>query len=162
MNRYCPKCQKEFDFPINSMANLDNLVCPECGGKIDKNSRKPIDTSSREHMETAIGMGVLTLTRISYYFFSTLSAFGIFAFIMHWDLALYITTGICLAVFLLQLITGTSFFRTGPIFLPLAAVAGYFLFKSIRGVCLGVCIVFVVRNVLWNLFFWILGKLTRL
>ena len=161
MNRYCPKCQKEFDFQIRSSSDLDNLVCPECGGKIDRNSRKPFDSSSRDKTETAIGMAFFTLTRINYFFFSAVSAIGIVAFFLHWDKALYITTGICLALFLFQLIKGTLFFRTGPFFIPLGAVAGYFLFKSIRGACLGVCIVFVARNLLWNLFFWILGKITR-
>ena len=35
MKRYCEKCQKEFEFNINSMKDLDNLVCPDCGEKME-------------------------------------------------------------------------------------------------------------------------------
>ena len=162
MKRYCPNCRKEFDFTIKSMSDLDNLVCPECNAHIDRNSTKPIDSSDREHTEEAIEKTFRMLSRINYVFFAAISLFAIASYFLNWDMALYISSGICLGVFLIQLITGTCTFTTGLFFLPAGGVAGYFIFKSIRGIFLGTSIVFVVRHMLWNFFFWLMRKFIRL
>jgi hypothetical protein len=71
-------------------------------------------------------------------------------------------TGICLAVFLIQQFIGTQTFWTGLFFLPLGAAAGFLLLRSLDGACLGVCAVFIIRHVLWNIVSRLLGKLIGL
>jgi len=158
MNRYCSKCCKEFDFPIKSLSQLENLICPVCGTKISRNSRAPVDSWATERTEDAIGKTILILSKISFLLYSSLSCVAVVAFFLHQDKILYIMTGICLSIFLLQKLFGFCTFRTGTIFLPLGAAIGYFVFRSIQGACLGVSIVFIIRKILWNIFFYLLGK----
>ena len=162
MNRYCPNCQKEFDFTIRSLEDLDSLVCPECGGAIARDSRRPLDTDATERTELSLGLVLLLLARIGYVFYALLSLLGIAAYFLGWTTGLYIMTGTCLAVFLIQQLIGVGSFRTGLLFLPLGAAAGAFLLKSPAGACLGVAAVFLIRHVLWELLFWLVGKLLKL
>lgn len=162
MNRYCPNCQKEFDFTIRSIEDLNHLVCPECGSRIDQNSRKPSEADASENTERAIGGLFAVVFRISYIFFALLSAIGIAAYLLHLEKLLYATTGICLAVFLLQLLMHLCTFKTGILFLPVGAAAGFLLLKSAEGACLGISAVFIIRHFLWELFSHLFGKLLHL
>lgn len=161
MTRYCVKCRKDFDFTIKSIKDMDNLVCPECGLKIDKNSRNPdLDKSEdRERTADAIGAAVSVMARINYIFYITVSLVACAAYFFHLDTLLYVMTGISLGVFFIQLFSQSLSFRTGLIFLPVGAAAGYFIFKSIQGACLGIAVVFIIRHLLRNLFFFIFNKL---
>ncbi|MBR4005295.1 MAG: zinc ribbon domain-containing protein [Treponema sp.] len=160
MKRYCTNCRKDFDFPIKSMKDLDNLVCPECGSLIDKNSRNPAeDTSAQtEKLENAIGNTFSVFIWINYIFFVAISIFAIVAYNRHWDKALYIATGISLGVFVIQLFFHSLSFRTGLFFLPVGAAAGYLILHTIQGACLGIAIVFIARHLIRALFYRLLGR----
>ena len=83
MNRYCVNCQKEYDFKIKSMEDLDNLVCPVCGARIDKNSRKPAETGKNgKTAEGTIGNVVGGYFTIKYYFHFILAVIGLVAFFL--------------------------------------------------------------------------------
>ncbi len=161
MNRYCTNCQKEFDFAIKSMKDLDNLVCPECGSKVDKDSRNPAENVSAETEKTeeAIGNAFMTLMHLSYIFYIAISLVSVAAYFLHWDKVLYITTAISLGAFLIQLLLQMLTFRTGLLFLPIGAAAGYFILKSIQGACLGVALVFIIRHLIRDVIFRLIGKL---
>ena len=160
--RYCTNCRKDFDFTIKSMKDLDSLVCPECGASIDKNSRNPAEAEvsrGSEKTEDAIGSLFGCLMTLNYIFYISISVAAIVAYNFHWDKALYILTGISLALFLIQQFSGSLAFRTGFIFLPLGAAIGYFVLKSVRGACLGIAIVFIVRHLIRALFWRLLSRL---
>ncbi|MBP5157332.1 MAG: hypothetical protein ILP18_05625 [Treponema sp.] len=159
MIRYCPNCHKEFDFAIKSIEDLDDLVCPECGCKIDRNSRRPLEEPDEGGVDMSLGLMLLVLVRIGFVFFALLSLLGVGAFFLHWSWGLRILTGICLLVFLMQLALGVHQFRSGPVFLPLGAAAGFFFLRSLDGVFLGIAAVFIVRHVLLEFVFWLFGKL---
>lgn len=159
MNRYCPNCRKEFDFAITSIEDLDGLVCPECGCRIERNSRRPLEDPEEERLEMSLGLVLLVLFRIGYYFFAVFSLLGAAAFFLHVSWLLRLSVGICLATFLLQLVLKVHQFRTGPLFLPLGAAAGFFFMRSLDGACLGICAVFMVRHIMWEIFSWIIGKI---
>ena len=144
------------------MADLENLVCPECMAHIDKNSVKPPDTAEQDRVTQNIGKIFFVVSRVFYVFYALLSLLGIASYFLGWDKILFIMTGICLGVFVIQLLTKTTSFSTGIIFLPIGAAAGYFLFKSIQGACLGLCAVFVIRHLIWRFFFFIIRKLISL
>ena len=162
MIRYCSNCDKEVDFTIRSLEDLDNLVCPECGCHVDKNSRKPDVAKGTERTESAIGKAFVLLSRIIYYFYVTLSVFAVVAYYFHWDGLLFVLTGVILLFFILQRLCGLPTFVTGLFFIPVGAVLGYLLFKGTRGMCLGIALVFVTRHLVWAFVFFVLGKLFNL
>ncbi|MBP5359437.1 MAG: zinc ribbon domain-containing protein [Treponema sp.] len=162
MIRYCTNCRKDFDFTIKSMKDLDSLVCPECGSKIDKDSRSPAyEEVSRgsEKTEDTIGHVFGCLMTLNYIFYIAISVAAIVAYNFHWDKLLYILTGISLGLFVIQLFFRAVAFRTGLIFLPLGAAIGYFVLKSVRGACLGIAIVFIIRHLIRELFWRLFSKL---
>lgn len=164
MIRYCPNCRKDIDFTIKSMKDLDSLICPDCGSKVDKDSRSPeyMEVSrASDQTESAIGNTIGCFARLNYLFYVAVSIFSIVAYNFHWDKVLYISTGILLLSFLIMRILGFYTFPTGIIFLPLGAAAGYFILKSIRGACLGIAIVFIIRHLFRALFWNLIMKLTR-
>ena len=141
---------------------MDSLVCPECGSMVDKDSRSPeyLEVSrSTEKTEDSIGNAIGCLMRLNYIFYITISIFAIVAYNLHWDKTLYILTGISLGLFLIQLFFRSVAFRTGLIFLPLGAAIGYFVLHSIRGACLGIAIVFIIRHLIRALFWRLIMKL---
>jgi len=82
-------------------------------------------------------------------------------YIFHLDKMLYIATGIALGAFLLQWITRTVTFSWGVLLLPAGAAAGYLIFNSIQGACLGVDIVFLARHIIRDIIFKLIGKLIK-
>lgn len=164
MKRYCTNCQKDFDFPVKSMKDLDSLVCPECGLKIDKNSRNPTEDSSVESAkaEETIGRTLSVFMSLNYFFFIAISLVSVAAYFLNMDKLLYTMTGISLGVFFIQLFFQSLSFRSGLIFLPIGAAAGFFILKSIRGACLGIAIVFIIRHLIRGVIFRLIGKLISL
>ncbi len=164
MNRYCTICKKEFDFPIKSMTDLDNLVCPQCHNHIDKNSRKPVDNSGTEKTETAIGNAFAAFCSFLYLFYLCVSIAGVVGFVLKIYSLEYWCTGICLAAYFLQILFRYNTFQSGLIFLPLGAVAGYFLFENLRipGACFGVLAVFILRHLIRDIIWALLRKLIKL
>lgn len=159
MNRYCNNCQKNYDIPgIKSMKDLDNIVCPMCGQKIESNSRKPQPASGFSDAELHWAKIIQTLFNMSYLFYLTMAVIGIEGYIFHHDLLLYIATGIAVAMYILQVYTRTATFRWGMLLLPLGALAGGFYFRTPQGACLGICIVFAVRHLLRDVFWKLLGR----
>ena len=162
MIKYCTNCRKDFYFTIKSMKDLDSLVCPECGSRIDKDSRNPaLDEVARatDKTEETIGNAFGCLMSLNYVFFMSISVAAIVAYNFHWDIALYILTGISLGLFVIQLFFRSVAFMTGFIFLPLGAAIGYFVLKSVRGACLGIAIVFIARHLIRALFWRLLSRL---
>lgn len=143
MLRYCPSCDKDFDFPVKSNADLENLVCPECGRHIDKNSRRPHDYAADAAREVAIGktiVGVILFLHILYFVFASL---GIPAFYLHWDVCLYILA--VAAAGLYMTIGDRSLISSKWGFIAVIMMAGLmaYKYKSIQGACFGICIALV-------------------
>jgi hypothetical protein len=162
MLRYCTYCEKDFDFPPLSVSGKDDLICPECGRVIGKNSRNPAGKEQIEKTEEEIGNLYARLLHLSYIFYLTLGIIGVLAFVTGSVKLLYIVTGISITAYVLQFLTGTLTFVSGLIFLPAGAILGYMYFKSIPGLCLGIHVVFLirhlVRDVIFRLIFFLLGK----
>ncbi len=160
MLRYCPYCEKDYDFSPLSVSGKDDLICPECGNIIDKNSRHPANTDEgTKHTEEGIGRIFAGLYNLFFIFYMLMAIIGVIAFVSGMKTLLFTVTVISLAVFIIQLITGTLIFTSGIFFLPVGAVIGYLIFKSIPGACLGIHIVFLIRHILRDIIFRLLGKL---
>ena len=163
MVRYCKKCDSDYDFAIKSMNDLDSLVCPVCGERIDKNSRRESGRAQIAENEIKIGRFFQRLYEFAYVFYLILAIIGILAFVFHADILLYVVTGISLCAFVIQFFTGTLIFKSGLFFLPAGAITGFLLFnRSIEGACLGVHVVFAVRHFLRDVFFRFIGWLIRM
>lgn len=166
MIRYCSNCKKGTDFPIKSMTDLDNLICPECGSKVDKNSRTPIDKPLVEdaaQAETLISAVFYYLYRIRYFFFLAFSITGIVAYFTGLDKLLYTVTAISVGVYVIGLMLGRIVFLSGIAFIPMGAALGYYLVSSsLDGICLGIMIVFAIRHMFKAFFYKFIHWLSRL
>ena len=163
MERFCTYCNKNFDFPVKGLKDLDNLVCPECGRKIDKNSRLVIDDEENDQKVASVLSGIFTFF---WFFYLVLSLLGIGAYFLKWYMALYVLTGIILSVYTVQLVFGSASFISGIILIPAGAVAAYLHFKTIPGACLGIMAVFtlrhLIRDVIWRLIMTLVRFLSKL
>ncbi len=164
MNRYCANCQKEYDFKIKSMDDLDKLICPVCGAKIDKNSRKPdpVGKNGKTADET-IGNVVGGYFTIKYYLHFVLAIIGLIAFFLHMNGLLYFMASACVITWLSQFLFGRISFLSGFLFIPLGAIIGAVVIKGLfRGICLGVVVVFILRHLIRGFNYFILAKLIKL
>lgn len=161
MLRYCTYCKKEFDFPPMAVSGKEILICPECGKVIDKNSRRPVDQMA-EKTEEDLGKAVGWFFRFIYVFYLLLGIAGVIGFISGTYGLLYITTGISLLAYVIQFITGTTTFSSGVIFLPAGATIGYLIFGDIKGVCLGIHVVFLIRHLLRDIVYTLIFKLVKM
>lgn len=153
MERYCSNCKKSFDFKIKSIYDLDSLVCPECGQKIDKNSRKPVENND---VDRKIGSVFQKIFEFFYIFYLLCALIGVAAYFFHFQTLLYIMTGISLLVYFIQLFSGFLQFKSGLFFLPAAAIAGYIITQTVEGACLGIHIVFAIRHIIRDIIFRII------
>ena len=164
MLRYCTYCKKDFDFAPLAVSGREDLICPECGNVIPKESRNPAEKDEACRTEEAIGNAYAKLMHLSYIFYMTVGVIGVICFFAGLSTLLYIATFISLICFIIQLLTGTLLFRSGLIFLPIGAVLGYLYFRSVDGACLGIHIIFLIRHlirdILFRLIFAFIGKIS--
>ncbi len=169
MYRYCKSCKKEFDFTIKSVTDLDNLICPECGQKIDKNSRKTDEiraTGEYEVAENMISGGLSCLYTIRYYFFLVLSVIGIVAFFGENYKLMVAMTIANVVIYVIGIFLTRRFSIWGLGFIAAGGFLGYqFMVADINGICFGILCAFTVRHImkafLFRLLFGLLNKLTR-
>ena len=160
MKRYCTKCKEDFEFDIKSMKDLDNLYCPKCGEKIDMESRHPTDPSIARNEET-LGKVMMHLTQFAYMFYLIMAAIGIIGFGFRIYTLVYSTTFICLFVFIMQIIYRFETFPTGKFLLPLGALVGFLIFKTLSGICVGILFVFLIRHIIRDIFLGLVWKLVQ-
>lgn len=141
---------------------MENFICPDCGGKIDANSRKPVDTVGTGMTELAIGTAYARIMHFFYIFYMICALIGFTAYSFKLDTLLYIITVVPVSVFLIQSFLRTTTFPSGVLFLPLGAAAGYLYFKTIQGSCLGIHFVFFLRHLIRDIFFRLISKLINL
>jgi DNA-directed RNA polymerase subunit RPC12/RpoP len=162
MLRYCTNCKKDIDFPPRAITAKEDLICPECGSVVPKNSRNPEHGVAAERSEEAIGRTYAILVHLAYVFYITLAVIGIAGYFTGAYMLLYVGAGIALFSYALQCLTMTTSFPTGVIFIPLGAIVTFFVFKNPRALLLGVCFVFLIRHVVRDIFYrlimWIVKK----
>lgn len=160
MKRFCTNCQKEFEFNINSMKDLDNLVCPECGNKIDRESRRPVDPTI-EQTEENIGRAMMAIVGFNYMFYLVFAVVGVCAYYFKCYPVLYFTTGVNLFCYLSGLARGRALFKSGVLFIPLGAALAYYIYGTPESACLGVQVVFMIRHMIRDLLYTSIIKLAR-
>ena len=141
------------------MTDLDNLVCPECGMKIDKNSRKPVEP---DHIDEKIGFVFQKIFHFCYIFYLLCSVVGIVAFFLNFSTVLYAATAISLIVFVVQWFSGNMTFKSGLVFLPIGAAVGFFKFGTYEGACLCVLIVFMIRHLVRDIILRLIMGIAKL
>ena len=161
IKRYCANCRQEYEFTPLAISGKSDLICPECGGVIDKNSRRPANEND-DQTEEKLGRATAVVFHFFYCFYALLGIVGAVCFFLGIDWLLYAVTIISIIAFIIQLIMGTLSFASGLLFLPLGAIFGYlFLGKSIRSACLGIHIVFLIRHICRDIIYRIIIKLVR-
>ena len=85
---------------------------------------------------------------VRYFFFLVCALPGIAGYFLKFDRLVYISTAVCVAVYLIIAYAYGRLFL-GALFLGLAAAAGYLITgNSYTGACLGILVVFVIRHLL--------------
>ncbi len=135
------------------VSGKEDLICPTCGNIIDKNSRNPESKAAIEETEEKIGRVYAALLHMGYIFYMVMGVIGATGFFLDVRMLLYVATGISLAVYVIQFLTGTVTFPSGVILLPAGAVACYFYFHTIEGACLGIHLVFLIRHLIRDVIF---------
>lgn len=159
MNRYCTNCQKEFKFKVDSVTDMDNLVCPECGQRVYKDSRKPRDYQGEAKIEETIGGVIYGVMFFLYCFFLIMGILGIIAFFLKWDTFLYIDTVISVVAYQKMHAKNLLDFSKGSFWFLVGAGIGFLCYKTLQGACLGIMIVFVIRHLFRAIIMGIIGKL---
>lgn len=154
MLRYCTNCNKNVDIQVKSTIELDHLVCPICGSSIDKNS-KARSAHSSDQTEQLIGKAVGVYMYFIYFVFLVCAIVGVVAYCMGYNLLLYVVTGFTVCFYLLRY--GNH--ELGIIWLPISAVAGFAIWKSMAGLCLGLMIGLIIRHVIRRLLWGLIAKL---
>lgn len=144
MLRYCKNCQKEYDFKISSVKDLEHLICPECGNPIDKDSKKPIEGMQNHQMETAIGKAYSGMIYVGIVTILLCTILGSMAYLLKWNFVLYVVTLIGLAAY--GFIYGVL--NLNVIYPVLGGICGFVLFHSLTGICFGMIIGIFVRRIL--------------
>ena len=160
MKRYCKKCQCEYDFQIKSMTDLDNLICPVCGNKIDKESRAPREIDQAEQI---IASGLSWYYTARYYFFMFFAILGIALYFLEIEKGVYAVTRIWLVTYLLR---NRRFFRSFSVCIACmvasSALSYKYIDRSLQGICLGILVVFAIRHMLKAFGYKLLAKFIRL
>ncbi len=148
MFRYCKQCQKEYDFKISSVKDLENLTFPECGSPIPKDSRRPSDNLSGEGTEAVIGKAYSGAIRFAFVMFLICEMVGLVAFFFKWNVVLYVGTAMGGVAYVF------IYGWLNVIYIILGGFLGLFIWNSLPGICLGILVVMFVRRVLsliiWN------------
>ncbi len=162
MLRYCMHCKKDIEVSPRAVSAATPLICPECGNEIPKDSRNPEHGVAAEKSEESIGKLVAVLFNLSFIFYLAMAVLGTIGYFSGSTGLLWGTVAVSTVAYLLQCITHTTSFPLGVIFLPLGAVGGYFAFKGIPGIGLGIHAVFAIRHLVRDVFYrfiiWIIGK----
>ena len=164
MVRFCPNCQKDIDFPVKSIRDLDSLICPECGCKVEKNSRNPDLVNNDDNIESGIGNAFAVFFRIMYLFYFLFAFPSLFFYYFSLSRLLFIFTAINVVFYLLQLVFWGGRFAAGVILIPIGAVVSFFVLRTFMGVCLGIQIVFLayflIRGLFYDILFGIIRRIT--
>lgn len=109
--------------------------------------------------DETVGGIIQKLFRFMYNFYFVCSLIGVAGYFLNLQKLVYACALLCIVVFVVQLFIASTF-KSGMIFLPLGAAGVYFLFDgTIGGVCLGIFIVFIIRHLIRNVFYKLIGKL---
>ncbi|MCR5824147.1 MAG: hypothetical protein K6G60_06940 [Lachnospiraceae bacterium] len=165
MLRYCKNCQKDFDFEPRAVSSAKDLICPECGTVIPKNSRNPMQGIEAERSEERVGHIFGVFLHFAYIYYLTLAVLGIIGFFTGLHGLLVITAAISLLSYAVQKITDTTNFSLGIILIPAGAIIAGLYFQSVEGALLGVHIVFLIRHlirdIILRIIFWFVDLIAR-
>lgn len=163
MTRYCTNCRKDYEFDPKEVSGQKEIKCPVCGNMLSAYTRNPKKVYAERQADIAVSNGLARVFHFFWIFYMVMGLIGLGFFLAGMSTALHIVTVISLVIYVIQLLTGTIIFASGVYLLPLGAAAGFLFFKSIDGACLGVHVVFlirhIVREILWKLLYWFIGKL---
>ena len=161
MFRYCPSCEKVYDFPPLAVSGKEDLICPGCGRVIAKNSRHPARDEGNS-IEEGVGKLAALAFFLSYHCYFWLGIAGTICYLLNKTSCLYALTALSLSVFALQLFSGTLVFKWGCLLLPLGSLLAYFWLRTAPGACLGIHLVFLIRHLVRHLFFRLIAALVHM
>lgn len=157
LTRYCRNCKKQYNFDIKDMKELENLICPVCGHKIDKNSRTGNNPSDGEVPAEFVGKAYYFFIRFFFLFFPLCGLIGVIAFFMQLKMLLYVTSCVGILVYIIRY-GKSSKQLTWPI---LGVLLCGIYFRTVDGVCLGIAASFIVRYVYQRIILKIFAILVR-
>ena len=167
MIRHCKNCDKSFDFNIRDTRQLDNLICPECGAPIDKNSRPKPSGISEDQVNYRIGKAYMTVLTIIYLFGLIIACLGVFGFFSHLDTLLFIMVVISAIVLIIQLATHYTSAFWLFMYIAGAVIGGIVVANKIgasniiKGISVGLEFSIILRYIIRDLFFRLLFALIR-
>lgn len=156
---YCLKCDFEFEYVINNINDLNNVLCPKCSNKIDVNRKKVIPSSKFVKNVDKISHGLIDFW---YYFYLIFSVIGLVSFYLGFNKFLIIFSIISLVVYFIELMFGFARNILGLFGLIISSFIGVFIFKDVLiGICVGSCYIFLISGIVKIIFNFIINRLYR-
>ena len=156
---YCIDCDYEFNYSINSMNDLSNILCPKCGNKIDINSKKKVYTSKGV---LVFDKTVHKLLDFYYYFYFILSIIGLVGFYLGFNKLLFICSIISFIVYFIELIIGFTRNVLGLFGLIISFIVGVLVINDLFiGICVGACYLFLISGIFKIIYNLIINRLYR-
>ena len=158
-NGYCLECDSEFNYNVNNMSDLDNVLCPKCGNKIDVNCKKKVYTSKGVQV---FDKTVHKLLDFYYYFYFILSIIGLVGFYLEFNKLLVISSIISFIAYFIELIIGFTRNILGLFGLIISFIIGVFVIKDLFiGICVGACYLFFISGIFKIIYNLIINRLYR-
>lgn len=158
-NGYCSTCDYEFTYTINSIADLDNVVCSKCGRVIDPKSKKYVPVSkSVRRFDTVVNKAL----DFYYYFYFIFSIIGLAGYYFDIEKLLIVSSIISFILYFIELLFGFTRNVFGILGLIICSIIGVFVVDSlIIGICVGSCINFFISGIIKIIINTIINRLYR-
>lgn len=156
---YCGSCDFEFEYEINSMDDLKNVICPRCNQKINPKSKKYVPLTKTEK---TMGNVTYTVINIYYYFYLVTSILGLIFYFFKLMKPFEIVSFLIILGIIIDYLMGYTRNLFGTIGLLISIGLGIYFMNDIKiGTYLGITVCTFLSSFIKQIINKIINKLFR-
>ena len=156
---YCEYCDLEFDYEVNNMNDLKNVICPKCNKKINPNKKKYVPLTKGE---LAVDNIANTIINMYFYFYLVTSILGLTFYFTRQTKLFEITSIIIITGIIIDYIRGYTRNLFGTLGLIISIGLGIYLLNDIKlGTYLGITVCTFISSFIKEILNKIINKLFR-
>lgn len=157
--KYCEDCNQKFEYIVKNINELNEITCPKCGKKTNKDYKK---TEPPSKLEKKLDKIIHKILNFYYYFYFIFSVIGIIGHLLEINKLLIISTIICITMYIIELIIGFTRNIFGLCGIIISVIIGNIILKDfIIGSSLGICYMLLISNIIKIIINLIINKLYR-
>ena len=143
---FCKECNLEFEYLVNNMNDLNNVMCPKCNKNVDSRYRKTVLSTK---LDKTVGKITNNIFNFWYYFYFIFSVVAIISFYLKIKNVFVIFAVISLIVYFIELLLGFTRNIFGLVGFIISSVIGIFIVKdAFVGVLIGSSYLFFISGVI--------------